>query len=61
MQVWSGAREDARAVWPLCVEDPRQAPAGTSVRSQEAFVVSGREAARPTLSYRARGSAWLPK
>ena len=42
-------------------EVPRQAPAGTSVRTPEAFVVSGRGSARPTLSYRARGSAWLPK
>jgi hypothetical protein len=61
MQGWSGARQDVRAVWSLCVEDPRQAPEGTSVRTPEAFVVSGRGAARPALSYRARGSAWLPK
>ena len=53
---WGSA---GRAVWPLRTEDPRRAPAGTSVR--KAFVVPGRGLARPTLSYRARGSAWLPR
>jgi len=53
---WGSA---GRAVWPLRTEDQRRAPAGTSAR--KAFVVSRRGLARPTLSYRARGSAWLPK
>src|SRR5215212_4917955 len=40
MQVWSGTREDALAVWRPRTEDARQAPAGTSGPSTQLILQS---------------------